>query len=798
MEEQVIIKKPRAEHSSLNIKDLFFKYVRFLPLYIICVAIALVGAYVYLRYSTEYYRSTGQLVIKNDNNSGRMQDDRVAQIMQADRSTNIQTEIEILQSRPLMERAVDELGLNFNYYSTGKIKELDIYKRSPLRVEPIELADSSQSFTLRLTFLNQNNFKVNGAGPYATGQEFRLPNGKFRIVRVNNGEISSEIKIVYNPTPVQAGMLLSGLVVVPKQNTGILTIAMESTNPSISADVINALMNEYQKVTIEDKNASTKKSIDFINSNLREREKELDSITQKLVSYREAHNAIDPGVQASNYFSRIEEAHKLTQQQRIQLNNALQLQDYLRSNSQAVVPSSLGIDDPTLNTLISDYNKAQLEQKELLENAQPGHIVVQQKKEEADVLRNKILENIGNIKSSYNRALGTLQSSSNEAVSQIKMLPSKQQDLLDIQNQLEGKLKIYNQLLSKREEQAITLASTISNTKVMQEAIPDSTPVKPDRRSTQILAFFIGLLVPTIIIVVLELLNDKINSRHDIERLTDATILGEVGHSFDGRTLVVTSGNRRVIAEQFRILRSNLQYILTKAPKPVIMVTSSFSGEGKSFVSTNMGAVMALANKKTIILEFDIRKPKIVSGLGMSKQPGLTNFILGKVNVSQLPVQVGEFENLFVLPCGPIPPNPGELLLDSKLDDLFVYLKENFDVVIMDTAPVGMVSDALTLSKYADCTLYIVRQGHTYKKQIGLVDEYYQEGKLPKVSVVLNDVKVQAGYGGYGYGRNYGYGYGAGYFDDEPESQSGFQKWFGWLGIKNGNGVEKKNKRKKV
>jgi capsular exopolysaccharide synthesis family protein len=226
------------------------------------------------------------------------------------------------------------------------------------------------------------------------------------------------------------------------------------------------------------------------------------------------------------------------------------------------------------------------------------------------------------------------------------------------------------------------------------------------------------------------------------------------------------------------------------------MITSSFSGEGKSFVSTNVGAVMALAGKKTIILEFDIRKPKIVSGLDMPKHPGLTNFILGKITVEQLPVLVKGYENLFVLPCGPIPPNPGELLLDSRLDELFVYLRNEFDVIIMDTAPVGMVGDALTLSRYADCTLYIVRQGHTYKKQISLIDEFHQEGKLPKISVVLNDVKVRAGYGSYGYGRNYGYGYGSGYFEEEPTQKTRFQKWFGWIGMK--NGTAKKETPKKV
>lgn len=790
MEEQVTVHKSRAEQS-LNIKELFFKYVRFLPLYIIFVALSLFGAYMYLRYTTESYRSTGQIIIRDDKTNPGV-NDRLEQALQSDSRKNIQTEIEVLQSRPLMERTVKALSLNFNYYVKGKIKELNIYKIAPFRIEAVQLNDSSQGFTLELLFTGQQNFKVDGSQLISLGQMFENQHGKFRIVRVKKAISPAEYKVVYNPTPSQASMLLGGLVVVPKQSTGILTIAMESTNAALAADVINALMEEYQQVTIEDKNAATRKSLAFIDANLNDRAKELDSITQKLVAYQKANNIVQPETQANNYFSRVEQAHGLVQQERLRLNNALQVEDYVRNNNQGLVPSSLGIEDPTLNGMIGAYNQSQLERKALLENAQPGHIIVQQKSEEINGLRTKILENIKNIKSSYNTAIGTLQSSSGEALAQIKTLPDKRQDMLNIQNQLEGKMQIYNLLRSKREESALTLASTISNTKVMQEAVPDYTPVKPNRRSIQIMAFFIGMLIPTIIIIILELLNDKVNSRHDIERLTDATILGEVGHSFGDKTLVVTSGNRKVIAEQFRILRSNLQYVLTKAPKPVIMVTSSFSGEGKSFISTNVGAVMALANKKTVILEFDIRKPKIASGLGMGKHAGLTNFILGEVTLESLPVPVRGHDNLYVLPCGPIPPNPAELLLDTKLDALFVYLRQNFDAIVMDTAPVGMVSDALTLSKYADCTLYIVRQGHTYKKQMSIIETHNSESKLPKISIVLNDVKVQAGYGAYGYGGNYGYGYGSGYFDEEQQQATGFTKWFGWLGM---NGISKKRKK---
>lgn len=798
MEEEVTIKKSRSEGSNLSIKELFLKYLRFFPLYLIFVALALVGAYVYLRYTTEKYRSLGQIAIRDEKTAGTGRDDKLDVLMQSDGRKNIQMETEVLQSRPVMSRVVENLNLNFNYTAKGRFKDLNAYKLTPFKVETISIADSSQSFTLNLQFPSQSTFKVNGSTrTYAFGENFKTPYGNFRIVRVRNEQVNPDYVISWHPTAERADMLMSGLAVVPKQNTGILIITVESTSPILAADIVNSLIEEYKEITIEDKNASTEKSLNFIDANLKEREKELDSIKRIYVAYQKANNIIDPEAQSSNYFNRVEDALKMEQQQRLQINNAIQLQDYLRNrgNNAGTVPSSLGIDDPTLNGLIGSYNKAQLDRKELLENARPGHLMVKQKEEEVELLRGKILENVKNIRSAYGTAISTLRSTGNQAASQLKTLPNKKQDLINIQQQLESKAQIYNTLLAKREESAIALASTISNTKVLQEAVPDTQPVSPNRRNTQILAVLIGLVIPTIIIVVIELMNDKVNSRNDIEKLTDATVLGEVGHSLGDETLVVTTGNRKVIAEQFRMLRSNLQYVINNVSKPVIMITSSFSGEGKSFVSTNMGAVMALANKKTIILEFDIRKPKVMSGLGLPKHAGLTNYILGTVTLDELPMAVPGSENLFVLACGPIPPNPSELLLDQKLIALFDYLRQKFDVVIMDTAPVGMVSDAITLSKFADCTLYLVRQGHTFKKQIAMVDEYYRQGKLPKLSIVLNDVKAGPAYGGYGYGNGYGYGYGSGYFEEDEQQNSNLHKWFGWLGMKNGTAKKRKTKK---
>jgi capsular exopolysaccharide synthesis family protein len=208
------------------------------------------------------------------------------------------------------------------------------------------------------------------------------------------------------------------------------------------------------------------------------------------------------------------------------------------------------------------------------------------------------------------------------------------------------------------------------------------------------------------------------------------------------------------------------------------MITSSFSAEGKSFITTNIGGVMSLAGKKTVMLEFDIRKPKLFSGMKMTSKLGITNFLVGKASPEDLPVKIPGFDNLYAVSCGPIPPNPAELLLDSRVEELFVWLKQNFDVIILDTAPVGMVSDAMTLGKFADTTLYVVRQGHTYKKQVSLIDELFTESRLPRISIIINDVKLKPGYGYYGYGRyGYGYGYGGGYYEIE-NGQEGGKKGF--------------------
>lgn len=776
----------KSELWSLSLRDLFYKYVRFLPWFVLSVAIALFGSYAYLRYATPIYSTSATLVIKTEQPGNR--NDKYDELFSGSKSQNIQSEIEVLKSKALMERVVLKKNLQWNYYVKGKIKKrVNLYGISPFRLEVIRINDSANAFALKLKFQDDTHFKFNtDPGIYTFGQNFKNHLGEFRLIKNNYGSVAKDYNIEYSPLSSAAAYFAGGIQVVPKSlGTGILNISMQNPNPVLAAEVINQLMDEYGGFTRELKKRTADSSLKFIEIRLDSLGKELDSFQNRLLSYSQQNNIVDIPSQLKVYFDNIGEADKAINEQQLQLNTADFIESYLRDKknvySPVLVPSSLGLNDMTLNELVNSYNLLQIERQSLIDGNVPiGNPVVQEVTEKVEKIRVSLMENLSNIKRSYLKTISTLRDNSGAAVDQLKSLPYKEKGFLERKRDVEYKLGLYNLLLQKREETALSRAATIESSQIVERAYIAGTPIKPKKRSIQIMAILIGLAVPALFVFAGEVLNDKVGTRFDVEKITSAPILGEVGHSFSDKVLVVNKTTRSMVAEQFRIIRSNMQYIIGKTEKFTILVTSSFSGEGKSFVSTNVGAVMALAGKKTIILEFDIRKPKVLSGLGMPKGPGITNFLIGKSGLEELIRPVPEHDNLFVLGCGPVPPNPSELLLDAKVEEMFSWLKANYDVVIIDTAPVGMVSDAQTLGKYANCTLYLVRQGHTFKKQVTLIDEFYKENKLPSVSIIINDVKMKPGYGYYGYGRyGYGYGYGYGsYYEEEHPPKSLAEKVF--------------------
>ena len=772
---------------NLSIKDLFFKYVRFLPVFLVSVAICLLGAYLYLRYTTPIYRVTGTLTFKSEeqNRGGKFDD-----IFLAKSVSDVQTEIEILKSQHLMQRVVDTAQLQTSYFAVGKIKTLNIYNGSPFRLNILKLTDSFAFFKMNFTFPSENEFRVNKeTAKYKFGDVFGNTYGLFSLTKVREGVNGKEFNVEWRSTQEQAAIYAPMVRVAPKiAGSSIYNVQIDYTNSALAADIINNLMVRYKDASIEDKNTTIKQRLDYIVEQLARIDQDLDSIEARRIFYINENNLSEYEQQLANYFRIQTESDEKIKDLRQQLVITEQLKAYLEDamNDFEKTPSVLSLADQTLGGTIQAYNTLQIERKRMLEQKIPEENPrVLAKNEELEKLRKGILESLNNLRIAYKSSVDDFYRRASAATFQQKQMPAKVQRLLEMERERDSKLALFKFLQEQREETAMQQAATVSNSRILEGAYPTTTPIRPNRRAIQLLAIILGIGLPAMYIFFQEIINDKVNTRYDIEKLTDAAVLGEVGHSYSSSSMIVSKTNRSMVSEQFRIIRSNLQYVLNKVEKPVIMITSSFSAEGKSFITTNLGGVMALAGKKTVMLEFDIRKPKLFSGMKLNSKQGITNYLVGKSPMEDLPVKIPGYDNLYGISCGPVPPNPSELLLDSRVADMFEWLKANFDVILVDTAPVGMVSDAMTLGKLADTTLYIVRQGYTYKKQISLIDEFYHENRLPKISIVINDVKLKPGYGYYGYGRyGYGYGYGGGYYETE-EGQDVPKKMFSFDRVKN-------------
>jgi tyrosine-protein kinase Etk/Wzc len=755
---------------NLSIKDLFFKYIRFLPVFLVSVALCLLGAYLYLRYTTPIYRVTGTLSFKQEEQRGG---GKFEDIFNAKNVSDIQSEIEILKSQALMEKVVDSVNLQTNYFAVGKIKTLNIYTACPFRLNIIKLTDSFRSFKMNVTFPEEDEFRVNKESTrFKFGDVFENAYGLFTLSKTYGSVEGKEFNVEWRSTPEQASIYAPMIRVAPKiAGTGIYNIQVDYTNSPLAADIINALMLKYKDASIDDKNATIKQRLDYIIGQLVRIDRDLDSIEAKRIIYVNENNLLGYESQLASYFKIQTESDEQIQNQRQQLVIIDMMTAYLNDsmNNFERTPSALSISDETLSAMVTSYNLMQLERKKMLEQKIPEeNPQILAKNAELEKLRKSILEAFKNVRVAYHSSIDDFYKRGSAAIFKQKEMPAKIQRLLEMERERDSKLALYKFLQEQREETAMQQAATVSNSKVLSVAYPTNTPIRPNKRAIQLLAIILGIGLPAMYIFFQEIVNDKVNTRYDIEKLTTASVLGEVGHSYSSSSMIVSKTNRSMVSEQFRIIRSNLQYVLNKVEKPVIMITSSFSAEGKSFITTNLGGVMALAGKKTVMLEFDIRKPKLFSGMKLNSKQGITNFLVGKAEMADLPIKIPGFDNLYAISCGPVPPNPSELLLDSRVAEMFEWLRANFDVIIIDTAPVGMVSDAMTLGKFADTTLYVVRQGYTYKKQVSLIDEFYHENRLPKISIVINDVKLKPGYGYYGYGRyGYGYGYGGGYYEVE-------------------------------
>lgn len=774
MEGSAFIKE--QDEQAIDLNKILTKCKRHWYWFVIGLAIAFTCAFIYLRYSTPVYEAEAALLIKDDkqNSPSSLQDDVLAQLNFLTGNSNVLNEMAILRSRTIVGRAVRDLGLQSTYWITGRYKDQEIYNRTPVFVTPILLRDSVHGAILQIQILSNDSFLVKDESNHQVkvigGSTFSINDGTFLVkrnpsaisldsVKMISVKISSLNKVV---TLLQKNLSLSQ---TDKQSS-VIELSFKTTVPLKGEDFLNTLIREYSLAGLADKNQTAANTIQFVDSRLDSISGELSEVEGEIQRFLSTHSIANIDEQSKAFIDQVSQLDQQMAQQNMQVSALNQIREYVDkpNDDDGYVPSTLGIQDPTLLSLVENYNSLQLQRTQQLQaGAGPKNPLITVIDTQLDKLRQDIRENTSNLLQGSKQVAQKLQEQNQEFQNKINSVPKVQRDLIALKRQQEIKSTLYVYMLQKREEASITEAASVFNNRIIDPAMTNLVPVAPQKKLIYLAAILLGLAIPGGLIYLKELLDRKIGSRQDVETHTNASIFGEIGHSKQEGPIVVISGTRSVVAEQFRNLRTNLSFVLNNNNDKVILITSSMGGEGKSFISLNLAMTYALMGKRIALLGLDLRKPKLGSYLNLEHVPGISNYLSGQLELTQLPIEL-DFgnHNLYFINSGPVPPNPAELLLQPATQELFNYLKQSFDYIILDTPPVGLVTDAQILGEYANVSLYIVRHRYTMKEQVRLVENYYKHKRLPNMGIVLNDIKAGDAYR-YSYG---GYGYGDGYYSE--------------------------------
>lgn len=766
-------------------------------------AISIIGclfvAFLYLRCKSPVYSTWAEVLIKEDDPyKRRMSGGGLADFTQLGVLTNsngFDNEVEILGSKTLARRAVTNLKLYVRYSFNGVLRDEELYRTSPVVADmsPVDLDTLSMPLSLEITPLQEGGYHIEGV---ALREHFEA-NVKGFPVRVKT--LSGWVALRPNPNfagasdgrtlrigifrpAIMAEAFLGATSIEPiSKMTTIARITMSDTQHQRAEDYMNELIRVYNEDANEVKNEVALKTEAFVNKRIKIIDAELGTTESDLELYKKRNQLVDLMSDAEAAYKGLENYQ--TQQIELQTQMLLvkSLKEYVDNpaNYMEIIPANLGLTDESLNSMIAGYNAKVVERKRLLTTAPESSPVVVSITNAISSLYPGIRHSLSTVYDNMRVQKRHVDEQYDLFIGRLSDAPTQERVLTDIGRQQSVKAALYQILLQKREENAISLASTVDKAQVIDA--PESTirPISPKKKLVALIALVLGVAIPAGLIYLLNLLRYRIEGRNDIEKLTDLAVLSDIfvaGELKDGkRAIVVRENTNDIMEETFRSLRTNLGFVMKKSEK-VLLCTSVIPSEGKTFVSTNLAMSMALMGRKVLVVGLDIRKPRLAKLFGLvTGHHGLTTYLAGEDSSDEfLREQVfnsGMHANLDVLPAGLIPPNPGELITSERLDDAFARFREWYDMVIVDTPPVGLVSDTLLLGRLADATLIVCRCDYSLKRNFNIVNTIHQEGKLPKMNLVLNGVDLQQrkygyyyGYGNYGrYGRYGSYGSYGGY-----------------------------------
>jgi tyrosine-protein kinase Etk/Wzc len=776
-------KRRGAEESGSNvIRKMIFRYLPYWPLYAAILVLSVICAVVYLRYAVPVYEATATILIK-DEKKGMDNSQLLQGLDMLGSSKIVENETEVISSRQLLRQVVSKLHLYAPVIQEGKIVSRSAYTSSPISVEvrePELIRDPTTdvdpvAFTYddkkKLVYIEGKSYPLDKWGMTPYGELKFIPNINYR-----KSDNEDPFKFQLRSVKKVVNSLVTRLVVVPSSKTGtVLTLSLQDEVPKRGEDILNELISAYNTAAINDKNVLATNTLNFVKERLRFVVNELDSVESRLQQFKTTKGIVDISEQGKQFLATVGTNDQRISELNVQLAVLDQVQSYVngRGAKDGIVPSTLGVNDPLLTQLLDKLYTAETEYDRLRKTTAENNPILTTIADQIARLKPTILENLAAQRRNLEASKRNISSSTTQYSSMLRNIPTNEKELLEISRQQSIKNNIYTFLLQKREETALSYASTVADSRLIDDAESSIVPVSPKKGLILLVAILLGLFIATAIIIVKEVLNRNVLFRAEIEELTNTPIIAEISQDNTKEPLVIGEGKRNHIAEEFRQLRTSLGYMGINARKKKVLLTSTITGEGKSFICANLGVSLALTGKKVVIIELDLRKPALSNIVNVSRETGITNYFIGDKEADEIIKRTPVNENLFIIPSGPIPPNPSELILGSRMTELLTYLEGIFDYIIIDTAPVNPVTDAYILSPLCDATLYVIRHGYTPKASVEMIDRNNKVRSLKNLAIVFNGVKAR-GIGNYGFG--YGYGYGTGYGYAEGEEGKGKKK----------------------
>ncbi len=795
-----------ADDEKIDIQEVLFKYIIHWPWFVGAVLVCLIGAWIYLRMATPVYNISATVLIKDDKKGGNtggmagLEELGLSGLISS--SQNIDNELEVLRSKTLVKEVVNQLNLYVSYTDQDEFPSKNMYKTSPVIVSltPQEAEKLSDPMIVEMSLYPQGSLDVGvtiGDKEYQKHFEklpavFPMDEGTLAffqspdslMAKKDTTEESSAQNVrritakINSPMKV-ARVYCENLTIEPtSKTTSVAVISLKNSSLQRGQDFINQLLEMYNRNTNNDKNEIAQKTAEFIDERIDIISKELGNTEANLENFKRNAGITDLTSEAQIALTGNAEYEKKRVENRTQISLLEDLRKYIRGNEYEVLPSNVGLQDAALVATIERYNEMLVERKRLLRTSTENNPAIVNLDTSIRAMKSNVQATLDGTLQGMLITKADLDREANRFSRRISDAPGQERQFVSIARQQEIKAGLYLMLLQKREENAITLAATANNAKIIDEAIADDIPVSPKRKIIYLIALVLGVGIPVGIIYLIGLTKFRLEGRADVEKLTTVPIVGDIPltdekNEKDG-SIAVFENQNNLMSETFRNIRTNLQFMLQN-DKKVILVTSTVSGEGKSFISANLAISLSLLGKKVVIVGLDIRKPGLNKVFRLStKEKGITLYLANPDTDLMSLVQPSDVNtNLSILPGGTVPPNPTELLARDGLDKAIEILKKNFDYVILDTAPVGMVTDTLLIGRVADLSVYVCRADYTHKVEYTLINELAEEKKLPNICTVINGVDLKRrkygyyyGYGKYGkyygYGKRYGYGYGYG------------------------------------